>query len=121
MSDALALECSYLNKNINVVLIAPGAVESNIASNASGYDLPPDSMFKNFTQIIQKRIAASQGKHSMKAEDFSRRVVSKVLDANPPDYMTLGGLSVWFAVVQWFPRFLFRWVVGKVLNKPNRP
>jgi len=121
MSDALAMECSYLNKNIKVMLIAPAAVESNIANNASGYDVPPDSMFKNFTQVIHKRIAASQGKHSMKTDDFSRQVVSQVLHTNPPQYMTLGGFAMGFAAVEWLPRFLFRWVVGKVLNKPNQP
>lgn len=120
MSDALAMECSYLNKNIKVTLVAPGAVESNIANNASGYDVPPESMFRNFTQIIQKRIAASQGKHSMKGEDFARQVVSQVLNANPPEYMTLGRFSMVFAIAQWLPRFLFRWVAGNIWNKPNQ-
>jgi len=120
MSDALAMECSYLNKDIKVVLVAPGAVRSNIANNVGGYDLPPDSLFKQFLRIIHKRIAASQGDNSMAAEEFSRRVVSQVLTTDPPAYMTLGRFSTVFAVVQWFPRFLMRWAMGRAWNKPNQ-
>jgi 1-acylglycerone phosphate reductase len=120
MTEALAMECSFLNKNIKVMLIAPGAIKSNIANNAWGYELPPDSMFKQFTQIIHAAIRASQGKNSLPAEDFSRQVVSRVLSANPPEYMTLGGFSTVYAVAQWMPRFLLRWVVGKILNRPNQ-
>ena len=119
MNDALGLECSFLNKNIKVVLVAPGAIKSNIVKNFSDYDLPPDSMFKNFTQVIHKRIWASQKQNSMKNEEFSQRVVSQVLNKNPPEYLSLGGFSTLFAIAQWLPRVLLRWVVGRVLNKPN--
>ena len=120
MTDALAMECSYLNKGIKVMLIAPGAVKSNIANNAAGFDLPPDSLFKRFTQIIHKRIAASQGDNSVAAEEFSRRVVSQALATNPPAYMTLGGFSTVFAVAHWLPRFLVRWAMRRVWNKPSQ-
>lgn len=120
INDTLSMECSYLNKNIKVILIAPGAVKSNIANSAAGYDVPPDSLFKQFTQIIHKRIAASQGDNAATGEEFSRQVVSRVLSTNPPEYMTLGGFSTAFAVVQWFPRFLARWTMWKILNKPNQ-
>lgn len=121
MSDALAMECSFLNKNIKVMLVAPGAIKSNIAKSASGYEVPPTSMFKNFTQIVHKRIWASQGPTSIKAEDFSRHVVSRVLNNDPPGYMTLGGFSSLVAVARWVPRFLLWWAVGKVFGKPNQP
>lgn len=121
MTDALGMECSFLNKNIKVMLVAPGAVKSNIVKNASVYEIPSNSMFKRFTQIIQKRISASQERNTMKAEEFSQQVVSQVLRKNPPSYITLGGLSTLFWIAQWFPRVLLRWVVGKVLNRPNQP
>lgn len=121
MNDALSLECNFLDKNVKVMLVAPGAVKSNIVKNASGYEVPPESMFRQFTQIIHKRISASQGQNSMSTDDFSRRVVSQVLDRNPPAYMTLGGFSTLGAIAQWLPRFLFRWAVGKMLNKRNQP
>ena len=120
MNDALSMECSYLNKNIKVMLIAPGAVRSNIADNAADFELMPDSLFKRFTQIIHKRITVSQGDKAMTAEEFSRQAVSRVLGPNPPAYITLGGFTTVFAVAQWFPRFLIRWVMGRVWNKPNQ-
>ncbi|KAF9643466.1 oxidoreductase [Thelephora ganbajun] len=121
MNDALAMECSFLNKNIKVMLIAPGAVKSNIARNgAAGFDLPPNSLFKQFTQIIHKRIMVSQGENALTAEDFSRQVVPRVLDTNPPGYMTLGGFSTMSAIAQWLPRSLVRWGMGKMWNKLNQ-
>jgi len=120
MTDVLAMECSFLNKNIKVMLIVPGAVRSNITNNAEGYDVPPDSLFKQFTQIIRKRIAASQGGNAITAEEFSRQVVSQVFNTNPPEYMTLGGFATAFAIAQWMPRFLMRWAMRKVWNKPNQ-
>jgi 1-acylglycerone phosphate reductase len=121
MTDALAMECSYLNKNIKVMLVAPGAVKSNIANNAAGYEIPPDSLFKQFTQIVHKRIVTSQGDNATTAEEFSRQVVSRVLTTNPPEYMSLGGFATASAVAQWLPRSLVRWAMWKLWNKPNQP
>jgi NAD(P)-dependent dehydrogenase (short-subunit alcohol dehydrogenase family) len=120
MTDALAMECSFLCKNIKVILVAPGAVKSNIASNAAGYDLAPDSLFKQFTQIIHRRIALSQGGNSQPAEEFSQQVVSQVLRPSPPEYITLGGFATAFAIFHWMPRYLVRWAMGKMWNKPNQ-
>ena len=119
MTDVLAMECSFLKKNIKVMLIAPGAIKSNIANSAADYDVPPDSLFKQFTQIIHKRIAASQGGNATTAEEFSRQVVSQVLNTNPPEYMTLGGYATASAIAQWMPRSLMRWAMWKLWNKPN--
>ena len=119
MTDALAMECSYLNKNIRVVLIAPGAVRSNIVNNAMSYELPPDSLFKQFTQVIHRRVAASQGDNAVTAEEFSRQIVAQVLSTNPPAYISLGGFAAVFAVAHWLPRSLVRWAMRRVWNKPN--
>ena len=121
MSEALSMECSYLDKNIKVMLVAPGAVRSNIVDNAAGYELLPDSLFKRFTQIVHKRVVVSQGGNAVTAEEFSQQVVPQVLGANPPAYITLGGFATVFAVAHWLPRVVIRWVMGKVWNKPNQP
>lgn len=120
MTDALAMECSYLNKNIKVILVAPAAVKSNIANNMAGYDLSPDSLFGQFTQIIHKRIATSQGENALTAEEFSQQVVYQVLRPNPPEYVTLGGFATVFAIAEWLPRSLVRWIMSKIWNRPNR-
>lgn len=121
MSDALSMECSYLDKNIKVMLIAPGTVRSNIAHNAAGYELFPDSLFRQFTQIIGKRNRSTLESNAVTAEEFSRKVVPGILDANPPEYMTFGGFATAFAIVQSLPRFMVRWMARKIWNRPNRP
>jgi len=120
MTDSLAMECSFISKNIKVILIAPGAVKSNIANNAGGYSMPPDSLFKQYTQAIHKRVMASQGGNSMTAEEFSQQVVSQVLSLDPPKYITLGGYSRAFAIAQWMPRTFVRWAMWKVWGTPNQ-
>lgn len=72
MTDALTIECSYLNKNFKAMLIVTGAVKSNITNNAAGYEVPPGSLFKQLTQAIHKRIVTSQGDNATTAEEFSR-------------------------------------------------
>ena len=121
LTDALSMECNYLCENIKVILVVPGAIKSNIANNVSDYDLSPDSLFRQFTQIIHKRIATSQGANATAAEDFSQQVVSQVLKPNPPEYVTLGGFATVFAIAQWMPRCFVRWAMGKIWNKPNQP
>ena len=59
MADALAMECSYLNKDIKVVLIAAGAVRSNLANNAMSYEPPPDSLFKIGRASCRERVLMS--------------------------------------------------------------
>jgi len=120
LTDALSMECSYLSENIKVILVVPGAIKSNIANNVAGYDLSPDSPFRQFTQIIHKRIATSQGANAKTAEEFSQQVVSQVLKPDPPEYMTLGGYATVFAIAQWMPRYLVRWGMWKIWNKPNQ-
>jgi len=103
MNEALAMECGFLNKNIKVVLVAPS-----------------DSLFKQYTQAIHKRIVASQGGNAMTGEEFSQHLVSQVLSLNPPDYVTLGGFHKVFAAAQWLPRSLVRWAMWKVWGQPNQ-
>lgn len=120
MTDTLSMECGFLNKNIKVTLVVPGAVKTNISNGASSFGLPPHSLFKNFTQVIYSRMMASQGPTSIMPEDFARQVVPQVLRTDPPGYMTLGGLSTAAAIAQWFPRFLIRWVMGRMFGKSNQ-
>jgi len=120
MSEALAMECSFISNNIKVVLVAPGAVRSNITKSAAGYTVPSDSLFRQYTQAIHKRIGASQGENAFTAEEFSRQLVPQVLSPNPPEYVTLGGFSRAFAIAQWMPRSFSRWVMWKVWGTPNQ-
>ena len=103
MSEILFMELKPFN--ISVLHVAPGAVKSNISSNAiARFALAPDSLYSNFLSFIIKRIHASQGPDSMPNKQFAEQVVSNALREKPPRYMSIGGRSRLFAWLQWLPR-----------------
>jgi len=94
INDSLAYECRSLSEGIKVMLVAPGAVKSNISANAV-VPFPENSLYKSFREIILKRVNSSQGANSYPSEDFARDVVAKALLPSPPLYLSVGGNS-WF-------------------------
>ncbi|KAG9317990.1 hypothetical protein JVU11DRAFT_50 [Chiua virens] len=103
ISEGLAMECKPFG--VKVMLVAPGSVTSNIAKNqASTLTLSPTTMFKDYEPKIIQRMNYSQGKGSMEANEFAQQVVTSALSTNPPPYMTLGGNSTWFYILQFLPR-----------------
>jgi len=108
INDALAYECRSLSDGIKVMLVAPGAVKSNISANAV-VPFPENSLYKSFREIILKRVNASQGPSSYPAEDFARDVVAKALLPNPPLYLSVGGNSWFFALTRWLPKTWLHW------------
>ena len=91
--------------NISVLHVAPGAVKSNISSNAiARFALAPDTLYSNFLSFIIKRIHASQGHDSMPSKHFAQQVVSNTLRKNPSRYMSIGGRTWTFACLKWLPR-----------------
>ncbi|KAG2342496.1 NAD(P)-binding protein [Suillus weaverae] len=111
LSDGLAMECKPFG--VKVILVAPGAVRSNISTNqAATLELSSTSIYKPYFDRVYERVHASQGKGSMPTDEFARRVVAKVLSPNPPTYMSLGGGSRLFALLHWFPHWLVLWIIG---------
>ncbi|KAH0830120.1 hypothetical protein J3R83DRAFT_1458 [Lanmaoa asiatica] len=103
ISEGLAMECKPFG--VKVMLIAPGGVTSNIAKNqAASLTLSPTTMYKEYESKILQRMNDSQGRGSMDTNEFARRVVTQVLSASPPPYMTLGHHSTLFYLLQWLPR-----------------
>jgi short-subunit dehydrogenase len=114
LSDVLAMECKPFG--VKVMLVAPGAVKSNISANqAANFQLSPTSIYKAYSDRMYEMMHMSQEKGSMPADEFARRVVAKALSPNPPGYMSLGGQSHLAAFLQWLPRQLLIWVVGSQL------
>ncbi|KAI1788215.1 NAD-P-binding protein [Ganoderma leucocontextum] len=113
LTDTLYMECKPLH--INVVLLAPGGVKSNIAANqAPRVLLPPDSLYKDYVDSVLKRLAVSQGNSPLPTDVFAQTTVDAVLRAGgPPRYMCLGTGSGWFRVYQWLPR---GWVLDMLWN-----
>jgi 1-acylglycerone phosphate reductase len=108
LSEVLNMECRPFN--IDVMLVAPGAISSNIARNQAGsFHLPPDSLYGEYLENIMARLWASQSKYAMPNEVFARRVAAKALRRKPPAYISLGGGSFVFALAKWFPR---SWVLN---------
>lgn len=108
LTEGLFMECKPFN--INVMLLAPGSVKSNIAaSGTEAFRLPENSLYRGYLDQIVRRINSSQGPNSMPTADFARVVVKNALAKNPPRYLTLGGNSTMFSIFQWLPR---TWVLN---------
>ncbi|KAI0684751.1 oxidoreductase [Cytidiella melzeri] len=104
VTEVLYQECKPFN--INVTLIAPAAIKSNIADTQlkAGIVMPENSLYKSYTDAIIKRVLTSQGSNALSAEDMAKMVVTKTLSNAPPRYMTMGGNSFLFTIFLWLPR-----------------
>ena len=72
-----------LDAGADVVLVAPGAIRSNIsATQASHFELPQDSLYKDYIGQIMRRISSSQGRNSMDTDEFARAVVRENVPAD---------------------------------------
>ncbi|KAG2079307.1 NAD(P)-binding protein [Suillus decipiens] len=111
LSDTLAMECKPFG--IKVILVAPGAVQSNISANqAATLKLSPTSIYKPYFDRVYERLHISQGKGCMPTDEFASRIVAKALSPNPPTYISIGGGSGLFAFLHWLPRWLVFWIIG---------
>lgn len=116
ISEVLSMECKPLN--ISVLHVAPGAVRSNISSNAaSRFRLSPDSLYSDYLPNIMQRIYASQGPQSMPSDDFAKQVVSKALQKSPPRYLSIGGHAWLFYIFKWLPRGFVLYLMWKQYSR----
>jgi len=109
-TDTLYMECAPFG--INVMLIVPGSVQSNISNNMlSWFHLPEGSLYTPWTGSIIARINASQGSDAMSGEAFAKQVAGASLSKTPPRYLTLGGKSGLFSLMKWLPRgWVLQWL-----------
>ncbi|KAH7912907.1 hypothetical protein BJ138DRAFT_1060194 [Hygrophoropsis aurantiaca] len=119
LSKVLAMECQPFG--VDVMLVAPGGVRSNIAVNqAATLELAPNSIYKPYVNSILGRMNISQGKGSMDTATFAGRVVQQALSSKPPAYMTLGHNATLFAFLLWLPRRFVTWLISRmVMGKPQ--
>jgi short-subunit dehydrogenase len=116
ISEVLQMECRPFN--IDVMLVAPGAVKSNIAKNQEAiFELPPNSLYADYLENILNRLHASQASNRMPTDAFAELVVTKALQTKPPTYLTAGGNSMLFALLRWLPR---AWVLFLMWRKFGR-
>lgn len=113
------MECKPFN--VNVMLVAPGAITSNIAKNHKNeFSLPEGSLYSSYLQQIIARMNASQGKHSMPAEVFAKQVVEKSLKRTPPQYIVLGGNAFLASLLLWVPRTWALWLMWRMFSRPRK-
>lgn len=116
ITDTLWMECQPLG--INVVLVAPGAIRSNISNNQNtNFHVPDDSLYKDYVPQILRRIVASQGKNSMDTGAFAKVVVGETMKRSPRRYVTLGGNSGLFRFFGWLPRTFVLWLLWRIYSR----
>ncbi|KAL1737598.1 hypothetical protein EV714DRAFT_266397 [Schizophyllum commune] len=115
-SDVLAMELRPFN--IDVMLVTPGGIRSNIANNgAKAFQQPEESLYKNYMTAIMRRINLSQSMGPWIAEEFAEDVVSKCMRRHPPAHVINGKGWQAFLLLKWLPRtwalYIFSWIYMK--------
>ncbi|KAK2356759.1 secoisolariciresinol dehydrogenase [Trifolium repens] len=102
MTNSLRLELKPFG--INVVLVLPGSVRSNLGKanleKLSDYDW---KLYKDFKEVIAERARASQGEKATDGRVFARHVVNKVLATKPPKQIVFGHMTGLFSLLSWSP------------------
>jgi len=108
---------------IEVLLVAPAAVQSNISTNqakqrggdAGVYVLPEGSLYGDFVERIVARLYLSQAKgQSMPTEKFTNIVADRMEKERPGGFLMAGGGAIGFKILSLIPRWLALWVMAKV-------
>jgi 1-acylglycerone phosphate reductase len=116
LSDVLSMECRPFN--IDVMLVTPGAVRSNISKNhASTFALPSDSLYAAYVDNIVERMNASENLNSMPTKSFASKVVAKALMVPPATHLAVGGGVLLFYILGWLPR---QWLLSLVWRRLSR-
>lgn len=113
------MECRPFN--VDVMLVSPGAIKSNIANNQKTlFKLPSDSLYGGFIHNMIQRMNASQGANSMPTVAFAKLIVRKSLQKKPPFYITAGGNSTVFKILKWLPKTFLLWFMWKRFSGPAK-
>lgn len=102
MSSALRLELRPFG--IDVVVVVPGAIRSNIGKDCTKRLANCEwKLYKEFEEAIAERARASQGGKATDAKVFARHVVKKILSSTAPKQITFGHMTGLFALLSWSP------------------
>lgn len=117
LTEVLSMECKPFD--INVMLLIPGSVQSNISSNhLQIFNLPPTTLYKSYLDQIVRRLHMSQDpSNSMPTDEFAKITVKKALSKAPPLFLRLGGNVALVRLLSWAPRVFALWIVWKKFTK----
>ncbi|CAO3573534.1 unnamed protein product [Mortierella alpina] len=102
ISDALRMELAPFGVNVSVV--APGAIKSNIGdNNLKAFHLPEKSFYQSVISYVMSRANASQAPGCTPTANFAKYVVEKCLKSSPPRYINYGTLSNLFRFLRYAP------------------
>ncbi|KAF9289558.1 hypothetical protein BGZ68_009140 [Mortierella alpina] len=102
ISDALRMELAPFGVDVSVV--APGAIKSNIGdNNLKAFHLPENSFYQSVISYIMSRANASQAPGCTPTAKFAKYVVAKCLKSSPPRYIDYGTLSNLFRFLRYAP------------------
>ena len=103
---------------IDVIVVAPGAIKSNIEVNASQvYEkLPKWKFYHPWEKFIKQRMGFSQKAGSTTSEEFATKTVAAILRKKPPAYFIIGHISYAVTLLYYVPicirDFIFSWKFG---------
>ncbi|KAI5083097.1 hypothetical protein GOP47_0002840 [Adiantum capillus-veneris] len=121
LSDSLRVELTPFG--VDVVVVAPGAIKSNIEVNAAQVynGLPKWKFYQPWEQFIKKRMSYSQQAGSTSSEEFAEKTVKEVLRKNPPHYLAVGYLSTKLTLLYYLPVFLRDFVYRRMFGLKEVP
>ena len=112
ITNSLKMELSPFN--VNVMLVAPGAVRTGIANHTSEtWALPEGSVYAEYADSIRQRLTAVQRTKALTPAQFAKPVVDKALRRNPPFFVSFAPAAFLFKVLSWLPTAWVRWIFSK--------
>ncbi|KAJ7583922.1 NAD-binding protein [Mycena floridula] len=113
-TETLYMECLPLG--IDVMLLSPGGVVSNVSNNSlKAYDMPENSLYRSYNDAIIYTVTASQAKSKspMPTGIFAEKVADKMLAQRPPQYFSIGAYTTRWRLFRILPR---GWVLNFLWN-----
>ncbi|GAA5814783.1 hypothetical protein MFLAVUS_008285 [Mucor flavus] len=116
MSDTLRMELKPFG--IQVVIVAPGATKSNLATAGAKLVHVPEgnSLYISVSKYIIGRASASHAPGSTSADEFAAYAVKKILEPVSPRYVTFGQSSRLFFVMYYLPVFIRDFILSKTFG-----
>ncbi|OCH86219.1 oxidoreductase [Obba rivulosa] len=103
---------------VNVFLVSPGAINTNIIDNVKDFRLEPDSLYKEWEgKIIERLNVPKIMTDTWPADKFGAEIVKRALQPNPPWYWSAGGAAWKIQALKWLPRWMALSLVWRTLGE----